>query len=125
MAQPLIFVPAAKGNGNIAYVIGLASRWTLAFVRIHFARTGSGTDTAALTFDIDNDLGSEWDTRIWTHTTPEGSTPGVGSDVNLCPGDTELARWTFEPWQKLVINWANPDSPEITWGLEAAVRLAE
>lgn len=117
----LIFLTPANGAGNIAYQIGYADRWVLAFLRVHFRRiSGSGTEVANMTFDIDSDLGTDWDVRLKTLTSV-----GVSFDVNLRIGELEYADWTFEPRHKLFVNWTNPETTgEIQWGLEAAIHPA-
>lgn len=126
----LQFLEPASGYGDIAYAIGQSKRWVLGMLRVHFRRAGgTGTEVATMTLDIDSDRGQDWDCRLFTLTPDVGN----GVDVNLCPTQSELPRWTFEPYHKLVVNWVNPDpvvtfsaglpSDGIVWGLQAAIAM--
>jgi len=52
---------------------------------------------------------------------------GVNNDVNLRLGGEEAfdpSAWTFQVGDKVWIKWTNPDSGNMTWGLEVGLALA-
>ena len=110
---------AATGSGNIDATLSLDRRFRLVFVRCHFA---GGTGTAAFTVSVDSTHGSAYDAKLFTITQA-----GVNKDVNLRIGGDDAvdpSAWTFQPGDKVWIKWTNPDSGNMTWGLEVGLALA-
>ena len=110
---------AATGSGNIDATFSLDRRFCLVFVRCHFA---GGTGTAAFTISVDSTRGSAYDAKLFTITQA-----GVNKDVNLRIGGNDAvdpSAWTFQPGDKVWIQWTDPDSGNMTWGLEVGLALA-
>ena len=110
---------AATGSGNIDATFSLDRRFRLVFVRCHFA---GGTGTAAFTITVDSTRGSAYDAKLFTITQA-----GVNKDVNLRIGGDDAvdpSAWTFQPGDNVWIKWTNPDSGNMTWGLEVGLALA-
>ena len=106
----------AEGLGDIAVSLKQPQLASLQLLRVHFRRlSGTGTDTASLTLDVDSHKGAGFDTRLKTIT---GA--GVSADVNMRIPRDELDAWTIGSRDALQVNWTNPDAlGEIAWGLEA------
>ena len=114
-----VITKAATGSGNIDTTFSLDRRFRLVFVRCHFA---GGTGTAAFGLSVDSTRGSAYDTKLFTITQA-----GVNKDVNLRIGADDAvdpSAWTFQPGDKAWIKWTNPDSGNMTWGLEVGLGLA-
>ena len=65
---------------------------------------------------------SAYDTRLFTV-----SLAGIDKDVNLriaVDEMTEPSAWTFQAGDKLRAAWVNPDTGNMTWGLEVGLALA-
>ena len=110
---------AATGSGNIDATFSLDLRYRLVFVRCHFA---GGTGTAAFTISVDSTRGPAYDAKLFTITQA-----GVSKDVNLRLGGEEAvdpSAWTFQAGDKVWIKWTNPDSGNMTWGLEVGLAPA-
>lgn len=110
---------AATGSGNIDTTFSLDLRYRLVFIRCHFA---GGTGTAPFTLSVDSTRGSAYDTKLFTITQA-----GVSKDVNLRLGDEEVvdpSAWTFQAGDRVWIKWTNPDSGNMTWGLEVGLAVA-
>ena len=110
---------AATGSGNIDATFSLDRRFRLVFVRCHFA---GGTGTAAFAISVESTRGSAHDTKLFTITQA-----GVNKDVNLRIGGDDAvdpSAWTFQPGDKVWIQWTNPDGGNMTWGLEVGLALA-
>ena len=110
---------AATGTGNINQTFSLDQRFRLTFVRCHFS---GGTGTAAFSISIDSSRGSAHDTKLFTV-----AMAGANRDVNLRIGGTDVedpCAWTFQAGDKVWIQWTNPDSGNLTWGLEVGLALA-
>ncbi|MDO8632060.1 MAG: hypothetical protein Q7R41_16375 [Phycisphaerales bacterium] len=110
---------AATGNGNIDAAFFLDVRFRLVFIRCHFAGTAG---TAAIVLSLDSMQGSAYDAKLFTITRA-----GVGNDVNFrIPADESLdpSPWTFQVGDAVRIQWTNPDSGNITWGLEVGLAMA-
>jgi len=109
----------ASGPGDLDESFSLDRAFRLVFVRCHFV----GTDgTAALHLGIDSAGGAAYDARLFTITLA-----GPGRDVHLRIGgedSREPSAWTFQQGDALRVQWANPDSGNITWGLEVGLALA-
>jgi len=109
----------ATGTGDIDETFGLDCRFRLVFVRCHFSGTSG---FASLAVSVDSAGGSAYDTRLFTITRA-----GTGRDVNLriaADEGNEPSPWTFQVDDDVRIQWANPDSGNITWGLEVGLAIA-
>lgn len=114
-----VVTKAATGSANIDQVFSLERKYRLVFVRCHFA---GSSGTAALTISVDSASGSAYDALLFTVTRA-----GTNKDVHLRigEGDTgEPSAWTFQANDALRIQWTNPDSGNITWGVEVGLALA-
>ena len=111
----------SSGTGNMQVSLRPGGKFVVVFVRCHFRRlSGSGTDTAALTMDLDSDLGTDFDVRLLTQ-----SAAGVGADVHARFDLDTLDCWTFGDADALTFNWTNPDAGEIAWGLTVGIRRCQ
>lgn len=109
----------ATGTGNIDETFGLDQRFRLVFVRCHFTGT---LGTGPVTISVDSNDGTAYDAMLFTV-----SLAGTTKDVNLRLGGEEAsepAAWTFQSADRVRIQWTNPDSGNITWGLEVGLALA-
>ena len=109
----------ATGAGDIDETFSLDTRFRLVFVRGHFAGSAG---TAPLSISIDSAKGAAYAAGLFTITQA-----GTNRDVNLRIGDgdnVEPSAWTFQAGDKLRIQWTNPDSGNITWGLEVGLVMA-
>lgn len=114
-----VSVRTATGSGDINHTFGLDRKFRLVFMRCHF---GGTSGTAAFHISVDSDSGSAYDARLFTI-----SQAGVDKDVHLRigGGDTEEpSAWTFQSDDAVRVQWANPDSGSITWGLEVGLAIA-
>jgi len=110
---------SATGTGDIAETVQLGERYRLVFVRCHF--TGNA-GTASFHVSVDSGKGSGYDARLFTVTVA-----GKNNDVHLRviePSGSGPSPWTFQPDDLVRIDWANPDSGNITWGLEIGLAPA-
>lgn len=98
------------GSGDIAVPLRFEKRWIPVAIRVHF---NGGTGTASLTANVDD---TTYTALEWRLTTIAGA--GTGTDVNWRLSEQEVHAWSFEPSQRLVLNWTNPDPVTMTWGLE-------
>ena len=118
--QLLVVVPQrASGSADIDETFSLDCRFRLVFVRCHFA---GGTGTSALTISVDSWEGSAYDSRLFRITQA-----GTNQDVNFRIGAdevTEPSPWTFQAGDTVRIQWTNPDSGNMSWGLEVGLALA-
>ena len=107
-----------NGTGNIQVPIKPGYSFALLYIRCHFRRlSGSGTDVANMTIDLDSFRGDDFDVRMLTLTSV-----GVAADVNLRVVE-EIDHWTFDNDDCLTVNWTNPEiGGEIAWGLEVGIR---
>ena len=109
----------ATGSGDIDETFALNRKFRLVFVRCHFA---SGSGTAAFAISVDSASGAACDTRLFTITQA-----GAGKDVHLRIEhglSGEPSAWTFQSGDALRIQWTNPDSGNMNWGLEVGLALA-
>ena len=114
-----VVTKTATGSGDIDHTFSLDSRFRLVFVRGHF---GGGTGTAALNISVDSAGGSVYDTRLF-----EITQTGTNKDVNLRIGAGDIyepSPWTFQDGDQVRIQWTNPDTGNMTWGLEIGLALA-
>ena len=112
-------VQRATGSGNINEVFSLDGRFRLVFVRCHFV---GGSGAAALSISLDSTEGSAYDTHLFTMTQA-----GVDHDVHFRITAAELTEpspWIFQPGDAIHVQWTNPDSGQMTWGLEVGLVLA-
>ena len=93
---------------------GMETRFAIKFIRIHFR--GSGSGVADCTVNIDSKRGPDFDTELWTL-----DKIGKGTDANFRVPLDELGDWTFQPGDRVVLLWTNPDSGNIAWGAEVGV----
>jgi hypothetical protein len=109
----------ASGTGDIGETFGLDRKFRLVFIRCHFS---GGSGTAAFRLSVDAVAGAAFDTRLFTI-----SQAGVNKDVNLRIGGGDAvdpSPWTFRADDSLRIEWMNPDSGTMNWGLEVGLALA-
>lgn len=109
----------ATGNGNIDQLAKLDQRFRLVFIRCHFA---GAAGTASFTVSLDSSAGAAFDARLFTI-----MQAGTNKDVHLRigGGDTgDPAAWTFQAGDAIRIQWTNPNSGNITWGLEVGLAMA-
>ena len=75
-----------------------------------------------MTISVESASGTAYDTRLYTVTRA-----GTNRDVNLRISNEELEEpspWTFQSGDNVRVQWTNPDSPNITWGLEVGLAIA-
>ena len=109
----------ATGKQDLDAEFGLNRKYRLVFVRCHFA---GNLGVAPLTLTQNAEAGAEYDTRLYSITQA-----GTGNDVNLrleADETTEPSPWTFAAGDRIRIQWTNPDSGNITWGVEVGLALA-
>lgn len=114
-----VLAKTATGSADIDQTFALDRKYRLIFIRCHFSGTSG---TASFTLSVDSGSGSAYDARLFTITQA-----GVGKDVHLRVGggDTgDPSAWTFQVGDSVRIQWTNPDSGNITWGLEVGLALA-
>lgn len=120
-ARQLVVIASqvATGTGDINHTFSLNGRFRLVFLRCHF--TG-GASTASLAISVDSVNGSTYDTTLFTISQ---AGPGKDAHLRIGSGDTgEPAAWTFQDGDVVRVNWTNPDSGNITWGLELGLASA-
>jgi len=109
----------ATGTGHIAHTFKLDKKYRLVFIRCHFSGTNG---TAAFVISIDSIIGPAYDARLFTM-----MQAGPNKDVNLRIGGGDAedpSAWTFQTGDAVRIDWTNPDSGSITWGLEVGLSPA-
>ena len=109
----------ASGSGDMDQTVGLDRKFRLVYLRCHFDGT---SHTEKLTISLDSASGSAHDARLFTITQA-----GTNRDVHLRIGGGDLAEpsaWTFQAGDGIRIQWTNPDSGNITWGLDVGLALA-
>jgi hypothetical protein len=118
--QMLIVAPqTASGSADIDNVFSVDQKFRLVYVRCHFSGT---MQTAALRLSLDSANGAAYDCDLYTITKA-----GPGRDVNLrLPAEesVEPSAWTFQSGDALRVQWTNPDSGNITWGVEVGLAVA-
>ena len=104
----------AKGNSDIDFLSGESDKpFQLSALRIHFV--GDDTTVADLTISLDAVDGEEYDADLFVV-----AGVGVGNDVNLIFSARELEQPSgqrFWAGDRIRIQWANPASGTISWGL--------
>jgi len=114
-----VVTQTASGSGDMDETFALDRKFRLVFVRCHFS---GGTGTAAIHIGVDSAAGSSFDTRLFTVTQA-----GTNKDVHLrVDGGAAVdpSPWTFQPNDAVRIEWTNPDSGTMSWGLEVGLALA-
>jgi len=109
----------ATGMGDIAHTFDLGRRYRLVYVRCHFF---GNAGTAALAISLDSEAGSAYDATLATV-----AQAGTDNDVNFTVSaldSAEPSAWTFGADDKTRIDWTNPDTGKITWGLEVGLAVA-
>ena len=108
---------AANGGGDMSFPIRPGQRFRLSYIRAHFRRlTGTGTDVANLTIDLNSVRGDDFDVKLATF-----SSVGIAADVHFRVNDEESSQWEFGDGDELTFNWTNPDATEIRWGIVVGV----
>ena len=108
-----------SGSGNMNNLSGLDVPFRLVFLRCHF--TG-GTGTADLTLKLNSAQGNLYAASLESITAV-----GTGVDVFYTPGGSAIAdpsSWSFQSGDKLRVNWTNPDSGNMNWGLEVGLAVS-
>ena len=114
-----VVTKTVTGSGNIDHTFSLDAKFRLVFVRCHFS---GSPGTAAFVISVDSSAGSAYDACLFTI-----SQAGKDKDVHLRIGEgdaQEPSTWTFQADDAVRIEWPNPDSGNITWGLEVGLAIA-
>ena len=109
----------ATGSASISSLVNLDVPFRLVFVRCHF---GGGSGTAAMTLDVNSFRGLMYGTHLKTITAV-----GTGADASFTPGGADIfdpSAWSFQSGDQLRIKWTNPDSGNMTWGLEVGLAIS-
>ncbi len=118
--QPMsVTSKTSTGTANINVAFNLDRVFRLVYVRCHFSGS-PGVDQ--LTLSLDSANGATYDTDLYSITSA-----GTGSDVNFrisAQESAEPSAWTFQSGDALRVQWTNPDSGNITWGLEVGLAIA-
>jgi hypothetical protein len=102
----------------------LDERFVLVFARCHFGSTGTGTATVSL--KRDSWMETNYDVTLDTFDAKGITSTAGDADLNFrVENPTELVHYTFEAGDFLVFEWTNPDSGNITWGMEVGLARAE
>lgn len=113
-----VYEIAANGGGDMSVPVRPGYKFQVSYIRAHFRRlSGTGTDVATLTADLDSWRDEDHDVRLASF-----ASVGVGTDVHFRVNDEEASQWVFESGDGLTFNWANPDTAgEIRWGIVIGV----
>lgn len=117
--QSSVVTKTATGSGDINHAFLLDRRYRLVFMRCHFVGTSG---SAPFTLSVDSASGAAHDSRLYTI-----SRAGTDRDVHFrIPAEEsrEPSPWTFQASDGIRIAWTNPDSGNITWGLEVGLAIA-
>lgn len=109
----------STGNGDINATFGLDRNYRLLYIRCHFVGTPG---TAFLTLSVDSASGPAFDARLFRITRA-----GTNRDVHFrltAEESREPSPWAFQSGDRVRIEWTNPDSGNITWGLEVGFAIA-
>ena len=91
------------------------------FVRGHFNRiASSGTDVADMLMIVDSGHGVFYDNELHTF-----ENVGEGYDAVLRVPEAELMHYITDVGDEIVFEWTNPDSGDISWGLEVGYIYAD
>jgi len=111
-----VFALTATGSGDIAQTFSLGRSFRLVYVRCHFV---GGAGTAAMHLGVDHRDGAAYDARL-----DSIASAGTGSDVNYRVDGSANALpspWSFQQGDALSVAWINPDTGNMTWGLEVGL----
>lgn len=112
-----IYVMYSTGSGNISEVISSnGTPFIPVFVRCHFTGVAG---LANLTVSVDSGMGSVHDTTLYTD-----QSVGVDADCHLKFTDNETSwpsPFSLSANDKLKVEWGNPNSGNITWGLAIGI----
>jgi hypothetical protein len=114
-----VITKTATGTGDIAVVLALDCRFRLVFIRCHYS---GSSGAAAFTISLDSGAGAAYDACLFTITKA-----GTNRDVNFrisAQESVEPSPWTFQAGDGVRIQWTNPDSGNIAWGLEVGFAIA-
>lgn len=114
-----VAIKTATGTADMDQTFKLNQKFRLVFIRCHFSGTSGSAD---LVISIDSANGSAYDTKLFTVTDA-----GTTKDVHLRIGaqDTgEPSAWTFQSGDSVRVQWTNPASGNITWGVEVGLAPA-
>lgn len=114
-----VVTKTGTGTGNIDQTFSLDQQFRLVFLRCHFS---GNTGRSPMTLSLASASGSAYDTRLFTITRA-----GTNRDVNFrisAHESQEPSPWSFRASDGVRIQWTNPDSGNITWGLEVGLSLA-
>ena len=108
---------------NNAARFGLDEMYVLYALRAHFTGTAGIAD---LTINVDHGAGPRYDFSLAVIEGDAGTGVGVEAvtlrslDVNFRVQEDELGHWRFDGTRNdlIVPTWTNPDSGNITWGIE-------
>lgn len=110
---------SSTGSADMNATFTLDVRYRLVFVRCHFTGTSG---TAPMTISLDSVSGSAYDTLLYTLTRV-----GFNRDAHFripAAESVDPSAWTFQTGDAVRIQWTNPDSGNITWGLEVGLAIA-
>jgi hypothetical protein len=113
-----VVVTRFTGTGHIDKRFALDRVFRFIFLRCHFTGT---TGTNPLYISVDSTAGSAHDTRLFTV-----SQAGADFDINLrmeASETTDPSAWIFRAGDELRVEWTNPDTGNITWGIEVGLAL--
>ncbi len=116
--QERVFALTATGSGDIAETFSLGRSFRLVYVRCHFA---GGSGTAAMQIGVDHRDGAAYDVQLASI-----ASAGAGSDVNYgidADANALPSPWSFQQGDAVTIAWTNPDTGNMTWGLEVGLAL--
>lgn len=117
----------AAGSKDIDASFGLAGRFDLLGIRIHFRDINSGASTLAnVTLSLVSVHGVNHDVVLWTFDGTDAGGHGLNDDVNWRVPHDELldGAWTFEGGDQVKLAWTNPDANNIGYGIEVRLRDA-
>jgi len=109
----------ASGSNDIDAMFGLDRKFRLVFLRAHFS---GGEGTSPLKISLDSGAGAAFDVRLFTVLLA-----GQDKDVNLRIEHAENvgpSPWTFQADDVLRVQWTNPDSGVMSWGVEVGLSVA-
>jgi hypothetical protein len=113
-----VVTKSATGSGSINENMELDRQFRLIYVRCHF--TG-GTGGAAFTVSVGSAKGTAYDCQLLKR-----NNKGTGFDVfeTIAISNADPSPWTIDTGDSVNIKWTNPDSGNMTWGLECGFALA-
>lgn len=125
--KQILITPPSSGAANMGDVADetsparfgrdLTRPYVLAWLRVHFA--GSGSGTADMTIKVDSRLGAHHNCTLKVI-----KAVGMGNDAFVRIERDEYEKFVFQPGDIVVCEWVNPDSGNITWGVEPGLAYA-